>query len=106
VRDKEGEKQWYECLVATPGTAPEVAGKAYCNLRVLAERTTDQEIVCYEKSLKILPSNSFPASYSLGCAYAVRKDWDLAIAAFPMAIEAAENSSEREGQVLHKISIE
>jgi tetratricopeptide (TPR) repeat protein len=98
--DHQGEQAWYERLVSTPGASSEVAGKAFCNLGVLHEGT-EKEIEFYEKSLQVLP-DSFPTSYSLGCAYASQKDWDSAVAAFRKAVQAATNT-EDESQALQSL---
>ena len=92
------EEEWYHRLVSTPGAKSRLIAKAYCNLGVLHEGD-DQEIEYYKKSLEIFP-DSFPPSFSLGCACAMRKEFDLAIQAFRKAIDLAEEKSEEQVQAL------
>jgi tetratricopeptide (TPR) repeat protein len=100
-QDDAGEEAWYQRIISTPGTSKEVAGKAYCNLGVL-HPGSEKEIEYYEKSLELVPE-SFPASYSLACAYASRQKWDLAVTAFRKALLCTEDGSDDETQTLQNL---
>ena len=89
--DQDAERAWSERIVSTPGASPAAIGKAYCNLGVLNEGS-DKEIEYYKKSLEYV--NNFAPRYSLGCAYATRKEYDEAITALKDAIDVAEDNSE------------
>jgi tetratricopeptide (TPR) repeat protein len=91
--DKQSEEENYRKLVNTPGAKDAAVASAYCNLGVLYEGS-DKEIECYIKSLEIA-LNSFAPRYSLACAYASRKQWDLACTAFRYAIECADSEESK-----------
>jgi tetratricopeptide (TPR) repeat protein len=99
--DNAGEESWCLRLVSNPGLKPKTTAKAYCNLGVLHEGT-DKEIDYYKKSLEI-ESESFPACYSLGCAYASKKEWGSAVEAFRKSIDVAEDNSDDQKQALQNL---
>lgn len=99
--DKSGESQWYKRIVATPGASPTALGKAYCNLGV-ANEGTPKEIEYYEKAIEYCPDR-FAPRYSLGCAYAAKKEYDNAIQHFRKAVEIAETDSSDQNQALQTL---
>ena len=82
---------WSEKIISTPGASPSAIGKAYCNLGVL-NQGSEKEIEYYKKSLEYV--NNFAPRYSLGCAYATRKEYDDAITALRDAVDVAEDNSD------------
>lgn len=98
LKDATNELALYHRIVSMPDVKADILGRVFCNLGVLAEGT-DDEIVFFQKSLQYKPL-SFPASYSLGCAYAVRGQWDPAIVSFRRAVDVVEDGSEQEAKAI------
>ena len=99
-----GEAQWLHRIVTTPGASPQVVGKAYCNLGILASQneneSVEDEINYYQKSLELLPDRFAPL-YSLGCAYASQQQWGPSVDTFRQAVNAAETEEEEVSALKH-----
>ena len=52
-----------------------------------------------------LSPNRFAPNYSLGSAYASRKQWEPALSSFKNAVKAAEENSEEESSALQKLYV-
>jgi tetratricopeptide (TPR) repeat protein len=82
--DRALEEEYCKRIVNLGGASADVAGQAYCNLGVLFEGK-DEEIGFFQKSMELKPT-AFAPSYSLGCAFAARKQWSSAVDAFKKSI--------------------
>jgi len=87
-KDKQGESQWYERVVQTPGVAKEDAASAYCNLGVLNAGEYEKEVHYYEKALELCPQN-FQSRFSLASAHASAQEWEKGAESFRLAVELA-----------------
>jgi tetratricopeptide (TPR) repeat protein len=102
-QDTRAEATGYERVVSTPGASPATMGKAYSNLGVLHEGS-EEEIEFYEKAIELIPERFVPR-YSLGCAYATKKDYDAAIRHFRQAVEVADQEQQTQAlQILYRVA--
>lgn len=99
--DVSNESHWCEKIVSTPGASSAAVGQAYCNLGVI-NAGKEREIEFYKKSIDLLPDRFVPR-YSLGCAYATKKDYDRAIETFHGAIDVVEKNSEEDKRALQTL---
>ena len=98
--DRAAEEAYFHRVVATPGANKKALATAYSNLGVLYEGQ-DAEIEYYQRSIECV-NDSFVPHYSLGAAYACRKEYERAIASFRRAVTLAP-TPERETQALQSL---
>lgn len=96
--DRDGEQEWYQRLVTTPGVADKTAAAAYCNWGVLNEGS-DKEISFYEKGLELEPDH-FTLRFSLASAQAAQKSWPQAAENFRMALDLCKSDPQMQSQAL------
>ncbi|CAJ1945159.1 unnamed protein product [Cylindrotheca closterium] len=100
-KDADAEAKWYHRIVETPGASDTALCKAYCNLGVMSEGM-EEEIEYYIKAIEYRPDR-FAPRYSLGCAYATKKEYEQAIQHFRHAAGLAEDNSEEQQQALQTL---
>jgi tetratricopeptide (TPR) repeat protein len=106
--DATGEEECYQRIIRTASGSNKVIAAAYCNLGVLNQGKTDEEIQYYTKALEYVPEN-FEARYSLAGAFANSGQWTEAVATFKEAIDQArdnEGYAVKALKALYKASLE
>ena len=98
------EESWYTRILKTPGVSNDVMAMACSNLAYTKEGQ-DEEIELLLKALEHAPSN-FETRYSLGSAYASRKNWKNAAKAFRLAVDSTtEDTKEKTLKMLYRVAM-